>query len=45
MDDAALVRIFQRFGDLPRNGQRFLQRNRSLGDAFGQRRTFHQLHH
>jgi hypothetical protein len=45
MDDPRLVRRFERFGDLPRDGQRFVERNRTLRDPIGQRRAFHQLQH
>ena len=45
MDDAALVRRFERLGDLPRDRQRFVERDRPPRDAIGQRRTVDQLHH
>src|ERR1043166_5582286 len=45
MDNVPLVRVFQRLGDLPRDRQGFIERNGSLRDALGQRRTLHQLHH
>ena len=38
MDDALLVRRLERFGDLPRDRQRFLERNRPARDALGERR-------
>src|SRR5262245_14124771 len=40
VDDAPLMRRFQRFGDLPRDGQRFGQ-----CDGTGQRRALDVLHH
>ena len=43
MDDALLVRRFERVGDLPRDRQRFVERNRALRDAIGERRPFDQL--
>ena len=45
MDNALFVRRFQGLGDLAGNPQRFIQRNGAAGDAFLQRRPFHQLHH
>jgi hypothetical protein len=44
MDDALLVRRFERFSDLFGNRQRFIDGQRALRDALGQRRAFHQLH-
>ena len=44
MDDALLVCGFERFGDLPRNGERLVERERTLGDALGERRPLDQLH-
>ena len=43
MDDAVLVRGFERVGDLPRNGKRFVERDGAVRDAIGQRRTVDQL--
>ena len=43
MHDAALVRGFERVGDLARNRQRFVQRNGSLRDAIGERRAVDQF--
>jgi len=31
--------------DLSRDGERLVERNRSVGDAVGQRRPLHQFHH
>ena len=45
MDDALFVRRFQRFGDLPGDRQCFVERERPLRDAVGERRAFDQLHH
>ena len=45
MDHAALVRIFERFGDLFRLTQNFVDGNRTLRDTFGKRRPLDQLHH
>ena len=45
MDDALLVRRFERLGDLLRDRQRLVERNRPLRDAVGQRRPLDQLHH
>src|SRR5215510_6277845 len=45
MYDPSLVGVFERFGNLPGDGQRFLDRNRPLGDAIRERRPFRQLHH
>ena len=44
MDDALLVRRFERLGDLLRDGQRLIDGNRPLRDAVGQRRSLDQLH-
>ncbi len=44
MDDALLVRRFERFGNLPGDGKCFVDRNRPLRDAVGKRRAFDQLH-
>ena len=38
MDDALLVRGFERLGDLPRDRQRFVERQRPARDALGERR-------
>ena len=45
MHDAALVRVFQRFANLLRNPQRFINGNRPRFDAIRQRRPFDKLHH
>ena len=45
MDDALLVRGFEGVGDLPRDGQRVVHRQRLAGDAFGERLALDQLHH
>ena len=45
VDDALLVRGFERFGDLLGDRQRFVKRNRPLRDAIGERRSFDELHH
>ena len=45
MDDASLVRRFERLRDLLRDGQRLIERNRSLRNAVGQCRPFDQLQH
>ena len=45
MDDALLVRGFERFGDLARDRQRLVQRQRPSRDPIGQRRAFDQFHH
>ena len=45
MDDAFLVRGFERVGDLARNGERFLERNRPPFDALGKGFALDQLHH
>ena len=45
MDDALLVRGFERLGDLLRDRQRFVERNRSARDALRQVLAFDQLHH
>ena len=44
MDDALLVRRLERFGDLPRDRQRLIERNRSARDPIGERRALDQLH-
>ena len=43
MNDALLVRRFQRLGDLPRDGQRLVEWNRPACDAVGERRPVDQL--
>ncbi len=43
MDDTGLVARFESLGHLPRDGERFLDRNRSFSDALGERRTFDEL--
>ena len=45
MDDALLVRRFERLGDLPRDRQRLVERNRPVRDPIGERRPLDQLHH
>ena len=45
MNDALLVRRFQRFGDLTRDGQRLSQRNRPECDSVCERRPIDQLQH
>ena len=45
MNDAVLVRGFERLGDLLRDRQRLVERNRPLRDAVGERRSLDQLHH
>ena len=45
MDDALLVRRFERVGDLPRDRQRLLQRNGPACEAIGQRLALDQLQH
>ena len=45
MDDALLVRGFERLGDLPRDRQRLVERNRPPRDAVGERRSLDELHH
>src|ERR1700730_17312118 len=39
------MRVLQSIGNLARDGQRFLDRDWSLCDALGQRRTFDELHY
>ena len=43
VDDPQLVGGFERFGDLPRNRERFLDGNRSECDAIGKRRPLDEL--
>ena len=45
MDDAALVSRFEGVSDLRRDPQRLVERDRTLGDAVGQRRSLDQLQH
>ena len=45
MDDPLLVRRFEGFGDLLRDGQRLVHGNRTLRDAVGERRPLDQFHH
>jgi hypothetical protein len=45
MDDAMLVRRFERCKNLPRHRQRLVERNRALRDAIGKRRPFDELQH
>ncbi len=45
MDDPLLVRRFERFGNLPRDGQRFVERDRAERDALRQIVAVDQLHH
>jgi hypothetical protein len=45
VDDPLLVRRLERFGHLPGDRQRLLDRDRSLADPVGERRPFDQFHH
>ena len=45
VDDPLLVGGFERFGDLPRNRERFLDGNRSKCDAIGKRWSLDELEH
>ena len=45
MDDAGIVRGFERQGDLMRDGQRLVGRDRALRDAVGERGSFDQFQH
>ena len=45
MDDALLVRGLERLGDLPRDRQCLVERDRTTGDAFGQVVALHEFHH
>ena len=45
MDDPLFVRRFQSHSDLPRDTNRFLDRDRPGGDAVSQRRPVDQLEH
>ena len=40
MDDTGLMSRFERLRDLSRDGDGFLDRNRALGDALRERRSF-----
>ncbi len=43
MDDTGPVRRFERFGDLTRDRDGFLEWNRPLGDTFRESRSFNEL--
>jgi hypothetical protein len=43
MDDAVLVRRFERVRDLARDRERLVNGNPSAGDALGERRSFDQF--
>ena len=45
MDDALLVRGFERLGDLPRDRQRVGERHRALRDALREGLALDQFHH
>jgi hypothetical protein len=45
MDDALLVRRFKGFGDLPRDGQRLVERNRTPRDPLRQVLAFDEFQH
>ena len=45
MDDALFVSRFEGFRNLLRNRQRFVERERTLRNAIGERRPFDQLQH
>ena len=45
VDDPLLVRRFERLGDLPRDRQRFVERNRPARDPLGERLALDQLQH
>src|SRR4029453_647497 len=45
MNDAVLVGRFERLGDLTRNRNRLIERDRSLGQAIGERRPIDELEH
>ena len=45
MDDAVIVRRFERFGDLPRDGQNLVERQRAARDQHRQIVALDQLHH
>ena len=44
MDDALVVRALECLGDLDRDGHRFVERDRPLGNAIGQGWSFDQFH-
>jgi hypothetical protein len=44
MHDLSPVGGFERIGDLHRNVERLIRRDRALGNPVRQRRDFHQLH-
>ena len=44
MDDALLVRRLERLGDLPRDRQRLVDRNRPVRQPLGEVVAFDQLH-
>ena len=44
MNDSGIVRGFKRFGNLAGNGDGFVNRDRSTGDAVGEGVARHQLH-
>jgi hypothetical protein len=41
MDDPLFMRRFERLGNLPRDRQHLVERDRSLRDPIGQRGPFH----
>ena len=43
MDDAALVRRIERVSDLPREGERIVNRHRTLAQTLGQRVALNEL--
>ena len=45
MDDPLLVRRFECLGDLPRNGQRFIERDRVPRDPLREIVAFDEFHH
>jgi hypothetical protein len=45
MNDAGLVRGFDRFGNLPRQGQRLVERDRTARDARAEILALDQFHH
>ena len=45
MDDPLLVRGLERLGDLSRDRERFIDRNRAPRDPVGQRHTLDEFHH
>ena len=45
MDDALFVRRFQRLGNLLRNRERLVERNRATRDALREILALDQLHH